>query len=401
MKLLAWLGLFVFMTRIVTAQDKLLASKPIPVVAWAGIPDSETTPEKFSELREMGITINLTSCTDANAMQKVLDIALQTGLNMITSCPELKTNTEAIVRRFMNHPALAGYFLMDEPVLKDFVGLAEWAKKIEAIDNRHFCFVNLIACIHPEKTDALGTPTYDDYVRTFITEVPVKQISFDFYPVLNTGIHEWWYKGLEIVSAESKKSALPFWGFALASSYNNLHPAPTLAALRLQLFTNLAYGAQGLEYWAYRMNSGLRSAPIGMTGQRTPVYDLIKEVNKEVQAYAGVFAGSKVVSVRHTGTIIPRGTMRLDILPPAIKILETDGEGALVSFLENGDNSFAVVINRSLQNNLLLIIQGDESLKKVLRDGSVVKANHYGNRIEIEPGDMVVYMYPTKKTGQQ
>jgi hypothetical protein len=243
----------------------------------------------------------------------------------------------------------------------------------------------------------LGTNSYAEYVTTFAKEVPSQLLSFDFYPILVDGVHERWYEGLGIFSDEAKKMDKPFWAFALASSYNDLHPVPTIPALRLQLYSNLAYGAQGLEYWSYWMSQGLRSAPIGMDGKRTVIYDRIKEVNKEIQDLAGVFVGSKVVSVNHTGVVIPRGTTRLTTLPWAIKVFETEGSGALVSILEKGENSYFVVINRDLKENMLMVIYGDESLKKVLKDGSVIKAKKYSNTTEIEPGDIAVYMFPTKK----
>ena len=380
----------------VLAQEKIASGKQIPVIAWSGIPAEETAVEKFTELKEMGVNINLCNYPDAESMKKALDLAQKVGIRMITSCPELKTDCENTVKRFMNHPTLAGYFLRDEPIQKDFAELGEWAKKIKSIDSNHFCFVNLIAAIHPTKTEALGTKSYADYIRTFAETVPVQQISYDFYPVLNEGIHERWYEGLEIVTAESRKLELPFWAFALASSYNELHPEPTIPALRLQMFSNLAYGVQGLEYWSYRMSQGLRSAPVGLDGKRTVVYDRIKQVNSEVQSLAGVFAGAKVVSVNHTGTVIPRGTSRLTKFPQAIKVFETEGDGALVSILENGENTFFVIVNRSLDKSMSCIIFGDESMKKVLKDGTIVSAGNYNSKGELEPGDMAVYMFPTQ-----
>ena len=366
-------------------------------MAWAGIPESETNLERFLELKEMGININLSNYPTADAMQKALDLAQTAGIKMVTSCPELKSDPEKTVRRFINHPALAGYFLRDEPVRKDFAELGDWAKKIEAIDKNHFCFVNLIASINTTKTDALGTSTYAEYVNTFATEVPSQLLSFDFYPILTEGIHESWYAGLEVFSAEAKKLSKPFWAFGLASSYNELHPIPTLPALRLQLYSDLAYGAQGLEFWAYWMSQGLRCAPIGLDGKRTMVYDRIKTVNNEIQNLSGVFVGAKVVSVKHTGVVIPKGTSQLTSLPSAIKVFETEGAGALVSILENGRNTFFVVVNRDLNKSMPFTILGDSSLKKVLKDGSIVKASAYANTGEIEPGDVAIYMFPTKK----
>ncbi len=381
----------------VIAQDKIVSDRLFPIIAWADIPAGEINIVRFNELKEMGVNMALSNYPNAGAMQKGLDLAQLAGIKMITSCPELKTDVEKTVKRFMDHPALAGYFIQDEPVRKDFAELGTLAKKIEAIDSKHFCFVNLIASIHTTNTAALGTTSYAEYVSTFAKEVPSKFLSFDFYPVLTEGIHERWYEGLEIFSAEARKLDTPFWAFALASSYNQLHPIPTLPALRLQLYSNLAYGAQGLEYWAYWMSQGLRSAPIGLDGKRTSTYDKIREVNKEIQNLAGVFIGSKVVSVGHTGTVIPRGTTRLSSLPAAIKVFETDEPGTLVSILENKDNSFFVVVNRDLKKSVAMTILGDDTLKKVLKDGSVVKASAYTNTIEMEPGDIAVYMFPTKK----
>ena len=383
------------------AREKIALDKQFPVMAWAGIPENETNVESFQELKEMGININLSNYSTADAMEKALDVAEKVGIQMIASCPELKIDTENTVKRFLHHPALFGYFLMDEPVRKDFDELGKWAKKISSIDSVHICFVNLIAGIHPYKTDALGTKSYAEYVSTFINEVPVQLLSFDFYPVLNDGVHERWYESLGIFSDEARKASKPFWAFALASSYNGLHPVPTLAALRLQMFSNLAYGAQGLEYWAYRMNQSLRCAPIGLNGKRTDVYDLIKTVNNEIQLLAGVFSGAKVISVQHTGLVIPRGTSRLTKLPDEIKVFETSGTGMLVSVLENGENTFFVIVNRDLQNSQTITILGDKSLKKVLKDGTVVMADRYEPTTRIEPGDISVFMFPTKKTARQ
>ena len=84
---------------------------------WPGIPAGETNVDRFKELKEMGININLSSYPNADAMQKALDLAHEAGMKMVTSCPELKTDVEKTVKRFMDHPALAGYFLRDEPVV--------------------------------------------------------------------------------------------------------------------------------------------------------------------------------------------------------------------------------------------------------------------------------------------
>lgn len=371
--------------------------EPFPILAWTGLPAREITAERFEELREMGITVALSDFGNAETMQKALDIAEKTGLKLVASCPELKSNPEQTANRFKTYPALAGYFLRDEPLVKDFRELGEWAKKIKESDPFHFCFVNLFAAINPQNAGPIGAKNYAGYLREFIENVPVEFISYDFYPVLTEGVHERWYESLETVAEESRKSGKPFWAFALASSYNNLHPLPTISALRLQQFSNLAYGAQGLEYWSYRMSSSLRDAPLDLNGNRTGTYDRIKSVNSEIHRLAWVFQGSKVISVKHTGTVIPRGTSRLEDLPWAIKVFETEGEGALVSVQQNGENQFFIIVNRDLNKNMTCFIHGYPQLKRVLKDGKIVEAMKYRPKLELEPGDMAIFMFPAKK----
>ena len=137
-----------------------------------------------------------------------------------------------------------------------------------------------------------------------------------------------------------------------------VHDIPTLAELRLQIFINLAYGAQGIEYWSFR---GFGS-PLDAQGKRTVVYDRLQKISNEIQNYSGVFLGAKVVSVQQTGLNIPDGTTRLTQLPEPIKLLETIGEGAVVSVLENNGNSFLVIVNRDFKNAIKLVIYTDETV---------------------------------------
>ena len=91
------------------------------------------------------------------------------------------------------------------------------------------------------------------------------------------------------------------------------------------------------------------------------------------------------------------GTIRLTSLPKAIKVLDTNGAPALVSVLEKGESSFLVVVNKDYLNSINLTVYGDESVKKVLKDGKVVPASAYESTMELDPGDAAIYMFPTEK----
>ena len=294
----------------------------------------------------------------------------------------------------MNHPAIAGYMLRDEPNRTDFHELGEWAKKIRAVDDNHFCYLNLFPNYATEQQ--LGTKTYKQHVDLFIQEVPIQLLSFDHYPVLGDSLRANWYENLEIISEAARKAGKPFWAFALSVAHGP-YPIPTVAQLRLQVFSDLAYGAQGIQYFTYwtpydttwKFNNG----PITLEGKRTVVYDRIKLVNSEIRNLSGVFLGASVISVSHTGNNIPAGTRSLVKLPDPIKVLKTQGTGSVVSVLKNGANSYLVVVNRDFRNPMKLSLECDAKVKKVLKDGSVVPANVYQNSTEIDPGDIAIYMW--------
>ncbi|MCX6223187.1 MAG: hypothetical protein NTV01_00275, partial [Bacteroidia bacterium] len=134
--------LFVFMGS-VQSQERLESNGQIPILAWYGIPAGETTVARYQELKDAGITYHFSGFPNADAMQKALDIASKVGIKMIVSCPELKSEPEKTVRRFMNHPAVVGYHLMDEPNIALFPELSSWAKRIQSVDSKNFCYINL------------------------------------------------------------------------------------------------------------------------------------------------------------------------------------------------------------------------------------------------------------------
>ncbi|MFA5817132.1 MAG: hypothetical protein WC865_16115 [Bacteroidales bacterium] len=376
------------------SQEKIASGRQIPILAWYGIPAEETTLIRYKELKESGITLNFSSFPDAGAMSKALGIAQKAGIKMIVSCPELKTNPEETVKRFMNHPAVAGYMLRDEPSRADFPELGNWAKRIRTVDDNHFCYLNLFPNYANEQQ--LGTKTYKEHVDLFINEVPIQLLSFDHYPVIGDSLRPEWYENLEIFSEAARKAGKPFWAFALAVAHGP-YPIPTVAQLRLQVYSDLAYGAQGIQYFTYwtpldtvwKFNNG----PITPEGKRTGVYDRIKVVNKEIKDLSGVFLDARVISIAHTGSTIPAGTKRLIKLPQPIKDLKTEGTGAVVSVLENGGNSYLVVVNRDFRNTMKLTIVCDTKVKKVLKDGSMVPANAYAGTILIDPGDIAIYRW--------
>jgi len=376
------------------SQEKLTPGANIPILAWYSIPPEETNLARYLELKAAGISINLSFFNDADAMSSALDTAARAGIQMIVYCPELKTATEETVKRFMKHPAVSGYMLRDEPNRLDFPELGEWAGRIRKTDDNHFCYLNLFPNYATE--EQLGTKTYQEYADLFIREVPVPFISFDHYPVLGDSLRANWYENLEIISSAAAEAGKPFWAFALSVAHSK-YPVPTLAQLRLQVYSDLAYGAQGIQYFTYWTPSDttwkFNNAPISSEGKRTVVYDRIRQVNGEIACLSPVFMGSRVISVSHTGENIPQGTRPLETLPESIKLLKTEGKGAVVSVLKNGQDNYLVIVNRDFLAPMTLYLESTNNVQRVLKDGSLVPAGAYQSKMEIDPGDAAIYTW--------
>lgn len=377
------------------AQEKLIYNSQIPVIAYGGL--REVTLPRYEEMQNAGFTMSIDYCSDIAEAEKKLAIAEKLGLKLIISTPELKTDLEKTVKRLMNNPALFGYYIIDEPPASQFKELGDLVRKIKKIDSKHSCYVNLLP--NYATREQLGTGTYQAHVDSCAKMIPLDFFSFDFYPTHLTKpeILEGWYQNLEVFRQKTIETGKPFWAFVLSDIYSRRQPLQTLAMMRLQAYSNLAYGAQGIQYYLY-WNEGAwsSSAPI-YKGKRTILYDRVKQMNEEIRNLSPVFLGSKLISVKHTGLVIPFGTTRVTDLPYPVKVLETGNEGAIVSIFENGNNTFLVIVNRDFYKEMQLTIYGDESLKKVLKNGEIVPASTYATTMVIDAGDASIYMYPTKQ----
>ena len=366
----------------------------LPILAWYSIPEENISLERFQELKEAGFNVNLSSVGSFDKALASLDYGEQTGVKIVFSCHDMWEDPEGTAAKVKDHPALFGYSLGDEPNNARFPVLADMADRLRSVDPDHVIYVNLFPNYAPD--EVLGS-TYPEHVRKYIEEVRPPLVSFDFYPVTEDGIRERWWENLEVISRESAAAGLPFWAFALSTAHKP-YPIPTMASLRLQFYTDLAYGAQGLQYFTYWNpvpgTWDFHDAPIDLDGNRTPVYDLVKAMNAELQARADIFVGDKVLQVRHTGETVPPGVTPLTDLPEPLTALDTHGKGAVVSLLENGGFRYLMLVNRSLDEGFDYDIAFARKVERVGRDGRAVKVPAKGTQtFHLEGGDCVIFRW--------
>lgn len=391
----------------VAADEKLPpAPTTLPVVAWGGVPSTKASVERYQEMVEAGFMINFSSFGNADATLKALDVAKAGGMQLMVPAPAANSpDLAAFVAKVKSHPALAGYYLRDEPDATMFPELAAWERKVQALDGDHFCYINLFPTY--ATADQLKVPNYPEYLKQYMTTVPVRLLSFDHYPVIQDGkqpayLRGDYYLNLELASDAALRAKIPFWAFSL-STHLGVYPAPTLAHVRCQIFSDLAYGAQGLEYFTYWQVTGssegqFTDAPIeAADGKRTKTYDYVKQVNAEARGLWPVFCGAEVLAVRHAGASIPAGTKKYEPEGP-VKALAITGPGGVVSHLRNGSREYLAIVNRDINQAQQLKVSFDpqQHVQRVEKDGTLRSVEGGAVDVQVEPGDMVVVTWAAK-----
>jgi len=373
------------------APDGQTLPPRLPIVAWYGLFGPSATSERFAELAAAGFTHNTGWFGSVEELRKAMDAAQPAGIKLIARAPLLDSDPEAFAAQVKDHPAFGGHFIADEPGASQFDQLGQLVRRLQAVDPDHLCYINLF----PDWADGakqMEAENYEQYLRQFIQKVPVQVISFDHYPVVEGGITGTFYRNLEEVSRASSDAGKPFWAFALSIPHAN-HPVPTLAHLRFQQYTNLACGAQGLQYFTYTTPEDrlFGAGPLDRDLQRTPIYDLLVQLNRELQAQAWVFIGSRVLSVSHIGPHSPEGATAYVPADP-IRSLEVKGRGAVVSLLENNGRRHLVIVNHSYVKPAQVQVSWDPACRMQQVDKGGLAHDLPGDSLQqpLETGDAMI-----------
>ena len=391
------------------------AAETLPLIVWGTLAEEDATQARYAEMKEAGFTHVVQSCASPEAAKRILGEAEKAGVKLILGLRGLRKMTES-AKQFTaackNSPALEYYSIVDEPHKRHFPLICKCVSQFKKFDPAHPCFVNVFGALCDRRNrkdkerqmDKTGFETHDEYIRALYAAVPLKVISFDMYPILS-------FKPLEdgdfrLHSAFAAERGIPMFAFALLSAHRHYpgqdYPVPTMEHFRLQQYSNLAYGAQGLEYFRWYIKEpyhGYNSAPILYDGKRGPMFERVREFNAELQARAYVFVGAKVVKVRHAGIDIPLGTKRFEEkdLPSFVTAFSTLKNGeAVVSYLKNGGRDYFMVVNRSPNDDMAFTAKFAPGAEIVRRDGSRASLDAYSDVFWLDPGDAAIFTQATQ-----
>ena len=378
--------------------------KEFPILAWYSIiGDENQTPERYKELREAGFNLSFSHTGSPANVEKAMQACKNTGVKLVVMTASMEGNTAEEVNRLKGDPDLALWFLRDEPVVSGFEQLRAFRDRIYENDGLHMGYLNLLPdMVEPQ---VLGTKNYEEYVRRYVDEVDLPMISYDFYPIVKDGenvvVRPTFYENLEIVRKVALEKDMPFWAFCLSTAHA-AYPVPQPSHLRVEAWSALAYGAQGLQYFTYWSPGtevwDFHNAPINEKGERTNVYYMIKTLNREIQGLAPIFLGAKAEAVWHTGAKLPQGTQPLKDLPIGIKAVAASEEGVVVSHLANGKKHYLMVVNRDIHNPQDVTLTAEKEMTRILPDASRLKPEiPTGQPVRVAAGDYLLYEFKYQK----
>ncbi len=372
-----------------------VAEREMPIIAYWGIPENNTTDTNFQDFKECGFTTSLFPYSSLNALKNACRVAERHGVKVLGNCPEIATSPQKTATTLKDEKGFFGYFMQDEPNVQEIQLRHKEIERLKSIDNSHYFYINLHPYYEtdPKRFYAIAkVNTYPEYLK-IASQGPCQQISFDYYPITKAGMRETWYNNLEMVRDQSLSTGKPFWGFALSVPHNH-YPAPTLSSLRLQIYSNLAYGAQAIQYFTYWTPGknplyDFHDAPIGTNGKKTKTYALVKQMNNELKSVAKLFYGAKVFSVRHFG-VVPEGTTRLEYAPLNIKSLRISSKmGAIVSQFEKDNHYYLAIVNKDYKKAMTIYIEAKNAAPR--RITKTLKEEAMSSSYKVEPGDILLF----------
>ena len=293
--------------------------KDFPISFWCGPPEKDATPERFKEIAEAGFNYTFPACegpftTEGNV--KILDGAKAAGIKAfiyedevpvaITGVPDATKRLDAMVAAYSRHPALAGYFIMDEPSADKFAGLAEVVEYLRKKDPKHPAYINL----WPNNAGAkrIGIASYNEYLKRFVEQVKPTFLSYDHYHWTKAGDRPGFTSNLQTVSNLATEHKLDFWQIILSLKHME-YKEPTETEMRCDAMHTLSFGGKGLMYFTYWTPPGKEFAEgegfIDRTGKRTKRFEEVKRINADVKAIGKYLLNATHEMTYQTGNVEP------------------------------------------------------------------------------------------------
>ena len=300
------------------------------IYAWRA-PNIDGTDARAKALAAAGFTV-----TDASPDE--LDAIAAHGLKAM-----VPTKDPAVAARLAGHPAVFGYHLGDEPFPETvFAGIGRQFRAFEQAAPRHVPFVNMLS-------------TTGEFLRAYMREARPSLLSFDYY-------QWWWGSDRYFEKLEQFREAAVGAGVPLAACFEvSAHPGVEWGdtsrlpdndrRLRQSVYTSLAYGVTGIEW--FHGDMVFRAGD----GALTPVGADVAAINREILPLGRELARLRSVDVYHT-VPLPAGTRSLPKEHWVQAIPEDRGAGVVLGMFRDAEGrDYAMVANRDYRESQTVVMK--------------------------------------------
>jgi hypothetical protein len=343
------------------SRNESAGDRPFTITFWCGPPLDELDDRRAAEIAAAGFDVIGPPCEggyDHDRNLRALDVAARHGLRVWVADHRFgraalgKPGAGAVaaeaVADYRGHPAVAGYFVADEPTADEFTAVGSLVAAVRAADPDRLAYVNLL----PDfvKAPNLKAPTYAEYLERFVSAVRPQLLSYDYYPFGKEKDRSSFFANLAAVADAARRHDVPFMLVALAMPHGPYRD-PTEAELAWQVYHALAYGARGVSYFTYwtpphgrepENRNGLIDG-----GRRTLHYYQVARLNRDLAAFAAELGRLRwrgvADSLGEVAAPLPLGP--LDAVDGgSITVGVFDGEGETEALLVNRDYRYGARI---------------------------------------------------------
>lgn len=304
-----------------------------------------------------------------------VDLCAKYGLKVI-----VMNATPEIAAANKDNPNVWGWFVRDEPKEAEYAATAVPTAALHAADPNHPAYVNMVS-----------TFPLDSFFET----VNPRIMSFDYY--------QWWWGTymqfyfLDIHRRMAEKQQVPLlvwvevnadklWEYGKPGAG---YPADNEAKIRQSVYTALAYGAKGIQWFVESLLFKL--APDGKAAGPvlTRAGEDVKKINAELEALGPELIGLKSTGVFHT----PPFVYEKEPLPLKDRWVKVKGREITVGLFEDAAGArYMMAVNRDIANRSKVVLKPDVVITGILRFDRVKRkwvpeSSNGIAALEIAPGD--------------
>ena len=358
-----------------------------------------------------------------------LDVAARHGLRaMLTSDllqPDVLDNAakraelDALIKRVKNHPALEAYYITDEPGAGAFPGLGKLVAYLRERDPSHFAYINLFPTYANEEQlgvsadtaerAKVGYPTnyagvntsdetvlrYREHLKQFVEIVKPDLISYDHYHFLKNSDGtptdgKQYFLNLGLIRRAALEAKKPFVNIIQADTIEKSWRLPNGNEMRWLVFTTLAYGGHGINYFTYWGPASYNG--LYQDGKPMPLLQEVIPLNREIARFGPTLLNLDSIGAYQTAPL-PYGAEAIPTNCPVQ--IKGGGEFVLGLFGKNSRPTAFMIVNRNYREaaeaEIQIALPGRrlEELDRKTGKWSHVK-NLSGTRVEkirLAPGD--------------